>query len=229
MQELFTAAIERKFGMPKRPLGRAVGGPLGRVVDRGALGGSAAQQPGNQQSMNMEQQEPKSDYTDFKIVGKVLYICRATNQLKRTSDSRNVELELSLLSFIAMFKSQVISDISLIALADSLLEEGREEGSEPTKQDNNASYDVLARLSGHNTMGEILEMFAQKIIRNLMSSSVDDEGGEKRIVDQSLDVFCEYLTNRVSSRQLTALPVVKQLATTHVAQFSILQQPSQRK
>ena len=84
---------------------------------------------------------------------------------------------------MATYKSQVISDISLVALADSLLDEGKESDSETVKYETKASYDVLARLSGHNTMEEVLEIFAQKIIRNLMTSSVDDEGEEKRIVD----------------------------------------------
>ena len=80
-----------------------------------------------------------------------------------------------------MYKSQVISDISLITLADSLLEQGKE--SETIKYESKETYDVLAKLSGHNNMAEVLETFAQKIIRNLMVSHVDDEDKERRIVD----------------------------------------------
>ena len=60
-----------------------------------------------------------------------------------------------------------------------------------------------------------------------MTSAVSDKEEDKRIVDLSLEVFGAYLNNSVSSRQLASLPVVKQLATAHITQFSILQAPSQ--
>ena len=65
-------------------------------------------------------------------------------------------------------------------------------------------------------MEEILDTFAQKIISNLMTSAAFEKEEDKRIVDLSLEVFSTYLNNSVSSRQLAALPVVKQLATTHI-------------
>ena len=61
-------------------------------------------------------------------------------------------------------------------------------------------------------MEDILDIFAQKIILNLQTSAQQNKSEDKRIVDISLEVFSTYLCNSISSRQLVALPVVKQLA-----------------
>ena len=74
-----------------------------------------------------------------------------------------------------------MADISLITLAETILEEGKE--IDKIKYDQKTAHDILAQLSGYNSMEEILDIFAQKIIRNLMTSTVDDDGDEKRIVD----------------------------------------------
>ena len=59
---------------------------------------------------------------------------------------------------------------------------------------------MLAQLSGQNNMEEILDIFAQKIISNLMTSASSDKEEDRRIVDISLEVFNAYLNNSVSSR-----------------------------
>ena len=59
---------------------------------------------------------------------------------------------------------------------------------------------MLAQLSGQSGMEDILDIFAQKIISNLMTSAVSDKVEDKRIVDLSLEVFAAYLNNSVSSR-----------------------------
>ena len=62
------------------------------------------------------------------------------------------------------------------------------------------AYHMLAQLSGQNNMEEILDIFAQKIISNLMTSASSDKEEDRRIVDISLEVFNAYLNNSVSSR-----------------------------
>lgn len=71
-------------------------------------------------------------------------------------------------------------------------------------------------------MLDILEIFLQKIIQNLMTSAGSQKREDSRIVDISLEVFASYLNNAVACRQIAQLDVVKQLATAHVTQFSIL-------
>jgi len=72
-------------------------------------------------------------------------------------------------------------------------------------------------------MPACLEIFVDKIVHNLMSSADSPKLEEKRIVDEALDVFNNYLCNHVSCRQIATLPVTKQLAEMHINQFNILQ------
>ena len=70
-----------------------------------------------------------------------------------------------------------------------------------------------------------LEIFIEKIVQNLMSSAQSPKLEEQRLVDLALDVFTHFLSNQVSCRQISALPVAKQLATVHINHFNILQGP----
>ena len=85
---------------------------------------------------------------------------------------------------------------------------------------------MLAQLCGQQNLPSCLEIFINKIVTNLMSSADSQKTEEKRIVDQALDVFNHYLSNHVSCRQISALPVTKQLAEAHINQFNILQGPN---
>lgn len=58
-------------------------------------------------------------------------------------------------------------------------------------------------------MPACLEIFINKIVQNLMSSTSAPSLEEKRLVDQALDVFSQYLCNHISCRQIAALPVTK--------------------
>lgn len=61
-------------------------------------------------------------------------------------------------------------------------------------------------------------------------SSVDKITDEHlRIVDLTLEIFSQYLMNTTACRQLAQIPVVKQIASAHVTQFRILQDPRQYK
>ena len=81
----------------------------------------------------------------------------------------------------------------MATIVEDLQNEGDEE--EGLRFESTATYDLLARLSGQNTMGEVLDIFAQKIISNLMTSAESDEEEDKRIVDLSLEVFSNYITH----------------------------------
>lgn len=152
----------------------------------------------------------------------MLYICKITNQIKQTQSARQVETELesSLLSFAAGYKNHVLTDSRLILLGSNLSNEPEADDALDTLDgvynESKTAYHMLAQLSGQNNMEEILDIFAQKIISNLMTAAVADTEEAKRIVDLSLEVFSSYLNNSVSSRQLAALPVVKQLASAHI-------------
>lgn len=72
-------------------------------------------------------------------------------------------------------------------------------------------------------MQAILEVFAQKMIGNLMHSADKDSLAHSRIVDLSLEVLSSYMTNSVACKQLSLIPVIKQIASAHISQFRILQ------
>lgn len=61
-------------------------------------------------------------------------------------------------------------------------------------------------------MSSCLEIFVEKIVSNLMSSADSPKLEEQRVVDLALDVFTHFLSNQVSCRQISALPMAKQLA-----------------
>ena len=66
-------------------------------------------------------------------------------------------------------------------------------------------------------MKDILDIFAEKLIQNLMSSAESTQDEHRRIVDQTLDVMAQYLMNSASCRKLAELEVIKQLATSHIS------------
>lgn len=78
-------------------------------------------------------------------------------------------------------------------------------------------------------MQEVLEIFAQKLVQNLMTSANSTSEEHIRLVDLSLEVLSQFLNNTVSCRQLSELQVIKTLATSHISQFNILQNVSQQK
>lgn len=93
--------------------------------------------------------------------------------------------------------------------------------------ENEPALAVLAKLCGHQTIQLILEIFARKIITNLMH--FESKHSHKRIVTTSLDVFSSFLINSTTQKLLSQIPLVRQLASAHINQFSILQAPAQSK
>lgn len=59
---------------------------------------------------------------------------------------------------------------------------------------------MLAVLCGQKTMPDLLEIFVDKIVQNLMSSSGSPKLEERRLVDLTLEVFNTFLTNHVSCK-----------------------------
>lgn len=84
-------------------------------------------------------------------------------------------------------------------------------------------YQALANLAGFTQMEDILSLFADKLVGNLMASAESQTPEHMRIVDLSLEILSSYLDNTTACRLLASLPVVKQLATAHITQFRILQ------
>lgn len=58
-------------------------------------------------------------------------------------------------------------------------------------------------------MQEVLEIFATKLVQNLLSSGESSDPENMRIIDLSLDVLSQYLNNSVSLRHLSEVPMLK--------------------
>ena len=71
------------------------------------------------------------------------------------------------------------------------------------------AYQNLAQLLGYNSMEDILNIFAQKIIINLQASAQPNQAEDLKLIDSALDVFTSYLQNSISHRQFVSLPIVK--------------------
>lgn len=52
-----------------------------------------------------------------------------------------------------------------------------------------SAYSMLAKLSGFSNMQEVLEIFATKLVQNLLTSNNTQDQEHIRIVDLSLDVL----------------------------------------
>ena len=68
-------------------------------------------------------------------------------------------------------------------------------------------------------MEEILTIFVEKLVQNLMNSSNSNKFDEQRLVKVSLECFHVYLLHAISCRHMSKVPVVRQLATSHISQF----------
>ena len=79
-------------------------------------------------------------------------------------------------------------------------------------------------------MEAILEIFAQKLIGNLMfSAKIKDSRAHTRIVDLSLDVLSQYLQSSIACKAFSKIQVINQIAQSHINHFNILQDPRQVK
>ena len=103
----------------------------------------------------------------------------------------------------------------LLTLCKDRLNENEEESMKALRDffdgETNAfdGYDSLAKLSGYNKMNEVMNIFAQKIISNLMTSSVSGKEEDKKIVDLSLEVLNQFFQNRYACQLMTQLHVLK--------------------
>jgi hypothetical protein len=141
----------------------------------------------------IKKDKPKEEYLDFQIIQRVLYLCKISNQLRAADASRQISsgLETSLLNFIVTFKNHVLTDSRLIMLGAQLAEEPEGEALDTIEgvyNESKSAYLMLAKMSGQNNMQEVLEIFATKLVQNLLS--VDSTEPESmRIIDLSLDVL----------------------------------------
>ena len=62
----------------------------------------------------------------------------------------------------------------------------------------------------------ILEIFAQKIVQNLIQSAGSTEDEHMKIVDLTLTVLSSFLQNTNSCKKLAQIPIVREMAESHI-------------
>ena len=77
-------------------------------------------------------------------------------------------------------------------LGARMAEEPEDEGVcdiEGAYNESKSAYAMLAKMSGQSNMQEVLDIFAQKLVQNLLNSATSDTTDNRRLVDLSLDVL----------------------------------------
>ena len=95
-------------------------------------------------------------YLDFQLVGKMINLCRLTNQMRKNPSLKppEIELEESLLAFAKMFRNHVLTDSRILMLCSTLYQEqnGEVEGAYDNVGDvdteSATSLQMLAQLCG---------------------------------------------------------------------------------
>ena len=134
-----------------------------------------------------------------------------------------------------MYKRNVLTSYATSLLGRKLIALSEDEGGASCATDSIAKgdfqpeYHIIAQLSYKQTMNEIIHIFAQKILFNLMGSTESDEPELLKLVDQSLNIFHQFLTSTVTSSHMTSIDQVRELAKSHIASFSIFKKSSQLK
>ena len=98
-------------------------------------------------------------------------------------------LEMNMVGFAVIFKGFVLTDSRMIALG-SHLAESRENGEQSDKvtalgpgnviyNESPGAYDMIANLCGHSKMTQVLTIFVDKIVQNLMRGGPTQQAGGK--------------------------------------------------
>jgi hypothetical protein len=69
----------------------------------------------------------------------------------------------------------------------------------------NRAYVTLAKLSGMETMSQVLETFITMCINNLMNQGQSESRSDSRTIDISLEVINLYLHNSIACRKIAEL------------------------
>jgi len=117
------------------------------------------------------EKKAKPEFLDFQIVQRILLLCKITNQLRANDPNRPIysELEVALLHFCVTYKNHVMTDSRLIMLGAHLSSEPDDEAFpvdtlEGAYNESKSAYTMLAKLSGYQTMQEVVEIFTQKLV-----------------------------------------------------------------
>ena len=77
------------------------------------------------------------------------------------------------------------------------------------------SYNHIAALMDFQEMQEVMTVFAQKILENLIYTNGGDDDG-KRVIETTLNVLDHFISTQTSCRMFCKLDIIQQLITNHM-------------
>lgn len=78
-------------------------------------------------------------------------------------------------------------------------------------------------------MSDVMNLIFEKTICNLTTLGNSNKHEEMRLVRASIETIHIYLLTSISCKMSAKVPLMRQLATSHISQFQILKAPHQMK
>lgn len=177
---------------------------------------------------------------------------------KDNSVQADTSLEIALIHFISYFKSNVLGDprIMLLGAAARAESNGKRTNSTDNRQEEASddedidrflpvqnrvdadaykSYNSIAQIMENQDMKSIMTIFSEKILLNLAytktsaATSKKSELNSQSLINLSLDILAIYTGSAQGCKLLGNTDIMKQLVTSGLSSFQILQEPSQMK
>jgi hypothetical protein len=130
-------------------------------------------------------------------------------------------LEISLLTFACTYKTHVIGDARILLLGAQSFNSPDDNFNSADKLENETvrSYNHIAGLMDFAEMQEVMGVFAQKILENLLYTNGSDDDG-KRVIETTLNVLDHFISTQTSCRMFCKLEVIQQLISNHMVSTS---------
>ncbi|CDW76789.1 importin-n-terminal domain-containing protein [Stylonychia lemnae] len=173
----------------------------------------------NQNDMNADSATPTEiKYPDF-------VVCSRQNNQRKVYPA----LETSLLQFGITYKAQVLGDprMLLIGIQHNPTTDS-DDFYEKMENDSSRSFNSIAQMMDQTDMMAIMDIFAEKILQNLIYTDGNTDEG-KEIIGFTLDFFDVFVSSPSSCRLLSKSSIIKQLIQNHVMQFNVLQNDPNQK
>ena len=139
------------------------------------------------------------------------------------------------MQFGVTFKTHVLSDPRIILIGSAehhalhpLFEDVEDDTFDKIENDTARAFHMIANMMECTDMQSILEVFAQKVLQNLIYSEGSTEEG-KQVIEFTLETFDVLVSSPSSCRLLCQSSFIKELIQNHVMQFNILQNDSNLK
>lgn len=117
------------------------------------------------------------------------------------------------------FKSQILGDPRVILIGSQaipqIFSEEFDDSLERMENDTMKAYNSLAQIMECSDMQSIFDVFAEKILQNLVFTDGQSDSG-KQVIDITLETFDVFVSSPASCRLMCKSEIIKQLIQNHV-------------